>query len=294
MLAHIPEELFLFDMMISILIANYNNEMFLYDCLKSISNQKTGLGEYEVIICDDGSSDNSLGVIQGFKEIEKFKILNNDVNKGVGYTKSRLVEESTGEWFVFLDSDDKLSLDFLNEFNRIIQHFPDDDVSIVYANSIQLLENGELNQWKRSRNFEGSLLEKKFDYPIFHPILYNRNLYNKTEGIDIGLKSAEDYDLWYKMEEVGRIIFYDKPLYYYRMNINGLSQTRNNIGKWTQVMLEHAYCSAIAARRRGLDSRLELNSFADVIITRLSKYYNSTSRIERILTRLKTIFFGHA
>lgn len=117
-------------------------------------------------------------------------------------------------------------------------------------------------------------MENKFDYPIFHPIIYNRKCYNATEGIDINLKSAEDFDLWYKMEEVGQIVFINEPLYYYRINLNGLSQVGNDSNKWLQVMLEHAYCSANAAKRRGLDVRTELSDFTKVIHKRLTNKKN--------------------
>jgi glycosyltransferase involved in cell wall biosynthesis len=272
--------------MISVLIPNYNNSLFLRDCFDSISQQDIPKNLFEIIVCDDCSSDDSLVILEDYKSILNFKLLFNKENRGVGYTKRILVEESCGQWFIFLDSDDKFCNDCLSELYNIINTLKDKDVSMIYANSYQLMLDGTINCWERSKPFIGSLLDNKFEYPIFHPIIYNRFFYNLTEGIDTRLKSADDFDLWYKLEEVGEFVFYNKPLYYYRVNQYGVSQVVKYSEKWLQVMFEHAFISANAATRRGLDIRSELNQFANVIISGFSKTRNK-SMLYRLFLKLK-------
>ena len=201
-----------------------------------------------------------------------------------------MVEVSRGAWFIFLDSDDRLDLNCLSKLHYYIKQQNESLISIVYANSYKICEDKVVQEWKRSRPFEGSLLENKFNYPIFHPIIYNRTKYNMTKGIDVNLKSADDYDLWYKMEEVGRIDYLDEKLYYYRINPKGVSQVGEDLNKWLQVMLEHAYISANASGRRGLNARSELNEFAEVILMKITAVNKSNCRRNKLKLKIINSF----
>lgn len=271
--------------MISVLIANYNNSLFLEECLKSVFQHSEY--EIELIVCDDCSTDCSVEILKDFQSKNYFKILYNEINLGVGATKKKLVLESSGEWFIFLDSDDMLAPNCLIILSAEIEKQKVNNVSMIYGNSRQLCTNGKFIDWGRSKEIKTNLLDCKFEYPIFHPVIYNRKKYDSTEGIDLNLKSADDYDLWYKMEEVGNVIFVDEPLYFYRINFNGVSQVGNNSKKWLQVMLEHAYCHASAARRRGVDMRLELDSFTDAIFNHFLKEQVRMSYTEVLLKKIK-------
>ncbi len=276
-------------MKFSILISNYNNYLYLLDCINSGLNQDIGKNEYEILICDDCSTDNSWEIICAFENIKNIKRFKNNINSGVGYTKKKLVDNSTGDWFLFLDSDDLLKSNCLITFFEKINEMESNQFSLIYANSDYLDVSGNINYWERSKYFEGSLLKSKFQYPIFHPVIYNRVLYNETEGIDINLKSADDFDLWYKMEEVGKILFLPITLYTYRINLDGVSQVGDNNKKWFEIMLEHAVISASAAKRRNLDQRQELNQFAEVLYARKTKEKVKTNLLVRIFGKLKRL-----
>lgn len=87
---------------ISILIANYNNGHFFKDCYDSLINQT--LQEFEVVVLDDCSSDDSFEVIQNIiKKDDRFKLFKNDTNRKVGFTKRKLVELANSEICGFLD-----------------------------------------------------------------------------------------------------------------------------------------------------------------------------------------------
>jgi glycosyltransferase involved in cell wall biosynthesis len=276
--------------MISVLIANYNNSKFLIEAIESVYTQTLDIDEIEVIICDDCSTDDSVEILEELQSKYEFDLLKNDKNLGVGATKARLTEASKGDWFIFLDSDDKFKTDCLNMLWHHIYKLNNENLSMLYANSIRCDENGTLTEWSRSKSFQGSLLVSKFEYPIFHPIIYNRKKYNLTKGIDVHLKSADDFDLWYKMEEVGQIDFVNEPLYYYRINQNGVSQVGGDTQKWVQVMLEHAYCTGNAAKRRGLDVRVQFNDFAEVIHKRLTNKKNKFTIYRRCKMKIRSFF----
>jgi glycosyltransferase involved in cell wall biosynthesis len=276
--------------MISVLIANFNNGKFLSEAIESVYIQTLELADFEVIICDDCSTDGSIQILRNLQIKYNFVFLNNESNLGVGATKSRLVQASKGNWFIFLDSDDKLISDCLKKLWNQIKTINNENLSLLYANSMRLEENGTLTKWSRSKSYRGTLLQSKFEYPIFHPIIYSRKRYNLTEGIDKSLKSAEDFDLWYKMEEVGDIVFLNENLYCYRKNENGISQAAVNTTKWLQVMMDHAYCSANAAKRRGLNVRAEFDDFTEVIHNKLTSKQSKSTIYSRFKTKLRNHF----
>jgi len=91
----------------SLLIANYNNGKFFRDCYESIIAQT--YAEWEAIIVDDGSTDDSVKVITAIIGNDKrFKFYTNDKNYGCGYTKRRCVELASGDICGFVDADDIL------------------------------------------------------------------------------------------------------------------------------------------------------------------------------------------
>lgn len=90
---------------ISIIVPVYNTEIYLKECIDSILNQT--LEEIEVIFINDGSTDNSVEVIKENMKKNIFTIIEQE-NSGVGITRNKGIKVATGEYILFLDSDDYL------------------------------------------------------------------------------------------------------------------------------------------------------------------------------------------
>lgn len=99
-------------MLISVLMANYNNADYIEEAISSV--QKQSYKDWEIILIDDGSTDNSVQIIEEFNEIPNIRIFYNEENKGCGYTKKRCVEEASGVICGFLDTDDILTPEALH------------------------------------------------------------------------------------------------------------------------------------------------------------------------------------
>ena len=109
---------------VSILIPMYNSELYIDRCILSIPNRK----DIEVIVVDDNSKDNSLYVINKYKDIYNIRIYKNKDNIGVGLTRNRLLELSSGEYVFFLDSDDYL---YTDSFNYVMDNVLDKQVILM-------------------------------------------------------------------------------------------------------------------------------------------------------------------
>lgn len=116
-------------MKFSFLIPVFNKESYLDNCFNSILNQK--YKNYEVIIIDDCSTDNSVSVIDKYIEkYDNFKLYKNSCNKGLPYNRNRLVEKSTGDYLIFLDADDYVSDNLLEDLLPYTQ----DNVDLIKVN----------------------------------------------------------------------------------------------------------------------------------------------------------------
>ncbi len=209
----------------SIIVANYNNGQFLQTCIDSIIAQT--YTNWEVIIVDDCSTDNSHELYKIYSHDERIKILYNISNKGVGYTKRKAIEHTSGEFIGIVDPDDAIIPETLvliiNEFQKKPL------AAIVHTNHFICDKN--LKNIKVANN-SGKIPEGEsqlsYDGPKIGPFwAFRRATYLLTSGININLRSAEDQDLYYKLEEHGTIDFINKPCYYYRYHDGGISTTNN-------------------------------------------------------------------
>lgn len=107
----------------SIVIPVYNVENYLNKCLDSILNQT--YKDYEVIIVNDGSTDNSLSIIENYES--KFKNIDiiNQENRGLSVARNEGIKKVNGEYFILIDSDDYIENNLLEELNKSIKNTPD-------------------------------------------------------------------------------------------------------------------------------------------------------------------------
>src|SRR5690554_7984530 len=94
---------------ISVIIPVYNKAPYLEQCLNSVINQT--YKNLEIIIIDDGSTDNSLEICEKYrKKDERIQLISQE-NQGVSVARNKGIQKASGEWIYFLDADDYLELD---------------------------------------------------------------------------------------------------------------------------------------------------------------------------------------
>ncbi|MBM77807.1 MAG: glycosyl transferase family 2 [Crocinitomicaceae bacterium] len=209
----------------SILIANFNNRDFIEEAITSIINQT--YKNWEIIIVDDASTDNSIDIIEKHKSNSKIKIYSNKVNKGCGFTKNKCINLSNGEILGFLDPDDTLESNAIEIM--IEHHLKYKGHSLIYS-SLNFCDKN-LNFLSKS-NFpkqidsKSSYLKSKSGR-ISHFATFKISFYNKTCGINPEFIRAVDQDLYLKLEEVGKLLFINEHLYNYRNHENSISLNEN-------------------------------------------------------------------
>lgn len=242
----------------SVLIANYNNGQFLQEAIDSVLAQ--AYTNWEIVLVDDKSSDNSFEIYEKYKNDSRFHIFYNEENKGCGYTKHRCAELSSGEICGFLDPDDLLLPEALTKHVKV--HVSNPDTAVVYSRCYDCNSNGEIL-------CESGLLKLKkgetfFDYRWLGPMhftSYKKRYYDKTEGISQHIKAGVDHDLYFKIEETGKIFFLNEFTYkYIHRNKDAVTRNKGMLWYWN-MEVRRAAC-----RRRGLDEDTILSQDWDYII----------------------------
>ena len=153
-------------MKFSIIIPVYNVEAYISKCLDSIKNQS--YDNYEVIIVNDGTKDNSVNVIDKYLSDNRFKLYNKE-NGGLSSARNYGIKYVTGDYILFIDSDDYIERDLLNNFNNILKNKEYDlvkyNIKVVDDNyNLIRMENG-LDKSKEIDMY--SLLGLEFSEPAW-------------------------------------------------------------------------------------------------------------------------------
>lgn len=225
------------DVRISIIIPVFNAAPFLYRCISGI--QKQNFINYEVILIDDCSTDNSVEICKRYANIDKrIKFYQNDTNRGASATRNYGLRVATGEYIIFIDSDDYwLDCTMLNNLVVMIvqKSYPD----FILFNRVNIDENGIHHRWK---DMPIGLLSLENNSPVHQmtakgifPVSTGMKIYNRGFLLNNNLSFLEGV-VW---EDV---LFYYKLLlasnygysineYYYAACYNSKSVSRNNTEK---------------------------------------------------------------
>jgi len=231
----------------SVLIANYNNGRYLANAIQSVLSQT--YNHIEIIVVDDCSTDHSLQVLAQFENITSLKIVQNEYNRGCGYTKRRCVQLAAGELCGFLDPDDELMPAAIETMVQAHIQYP--NCSLIGSQSY--ICNKYLKPITISKHITipaGYSYLTYGHYAPYHFAAFKKYLYEKTAGISEEITHAVDQDLYFKLDEVGDVLILKQKLYKYRRHENGISIGQAGTGKaryWLVVLIYEAY------KRRGIE-----------------------------------------
>lgn len=187
---------------ISIIMGIYNCESTLEEAINSILHQT--YSNCELILCDDGSNDQTFSVAQEFQKRfpDKIKLLRNEYNRGLNYTLNHCLKEADGAYIARMDADDRCAPERLEIEANILDSEP--DITIVSTDMEHFDEEGT---WGRQSHPEYPQPEDFIHgTPFCHaPCLVRREAYEAVQGYseEECFLRVEDYHLWLKMYKAG-------------------------------------------------------------------------------------------
>jgi glycosyltransferase involved in cell wall biosynthesis len=241
---------------ISVIMPNHNGEDFLPQALKSIDGQTLSGDNYEVVVVDDSSTDNSWGLIQSWARSKPNVIVHqNRVNVGPSVSRNRAIEFATGEYMALLDSDDALRSNALEESLSFFSGNP--KVEYSYSTHRRVDAEGRFISERPGQEFSFSDL---FHYNfVGHLKCFTKRLHDEIGGFFPNIP-AEDWDHVIRSAiELGKggIKRNPKMLYDYRWYPSNTSNTkvdelRKGIPRFLKKHLASLGVDAINVRRSHL------------------------------------------
>lgn len=270
-------------MKISVIIPVYNASKYIKDCLNSI--QKQTLSDLEIIVVDDGSTDNSLKIIETYaKKDKRIKIIHQE-NKGAGEARNTGLKNAQGDYILFLDSDDFFEK---NLCERVYEKAIANDADIVVYGSRLYDNKNKVFIEKSFVTRKASTFPKVFNASKVSDKIYNfagmgpcnkllRRTFLSQNNLEFpSLANSEDvYFTMMALTLAKRICLIDDALYNYRVNLNSNLQSLNN----HQDAILYAWRSVYdELKRRHLYSKVE-KSFVNAALSSIS--YNVNSIIDK-------------
>ncbi|MDG5814245.1 glycosyltransferase family A protein [Chitinispirillales bacterium ANBcel5] len=188
---------------ISVIIPVYNRAKLISRAVDSVLKQS--YKDFELIVVDDGSSDDTLKQLRDYKSVT---VLSLDTNSGVSAARNFGVAHSCGEWIAFLDSDDEWKPEKLKEqLEWSDQH---KSCTIFQSQELWVRKGVRVNPPRSHLKRDGDLFGVSLHRCMISPscVMIKRTLFDAHGGFDETLRACEDYDLWLRIalkEKVGLV-----------------------------------------------------------------------------------------
>jgi glycosyltransferase involved in cell wall biosynthesis len=201
---------------ISVVIPCYNTEpAFLTEAVDSVKKYN-GQFSYEIIIVDDGSSNEQRKTFLQDIHDESIKMIH-QTNKGPAAARNNGVQKAESEFILFLDSDDRLKAAYIDEGISALKE--NKNAGVVYANAVAFGDATRTNF--KAQPFDITELLVQNYIPM--TVVMRRKAWEDAGGIDEALIQYEDWEFWIRVFKAGwQFIFIDKPLFEYRIRKTSL------------------------------------------------------------------------
>lgn len=216
--------------LVSVLMPAYNHERFVEEAVKSVWDQT--YKNIELIVVDDGSSDQTLNILQKLCAISPISMkVYTQQNHGVCYTMNKCFEMSHGDWIAGLASDDKYQNNFIERMIASTKYHPMES-TVFHCNAFCIDDRGVMgakySALKSSCPLQGNSflsIANRENWIIPGTVFVSRSLHNIVGEWDLSL-IAEDFDMLLRLSRVAQFVYIDEPLFLTRKLHNSLGTQR--------------------------------------------------------------------
>jgi len=177
---------------VSVIIPTFNRGYCLEESIRSVLDQS--FTDFELIVVDDGSTDNTSELVGQFPAV---KLIRLEENRGVSFARNRGMVEAQGDCIAFLDSDDLWEKDKLASQVKWIER----GFHAVYTDEIWIRNRVRVNPMNKHRKYSGDIFRYCLPLCIVSPssVLLRAKMLSEVGGFDESMQVCEDYDLWLRI-----------------------------------------------------------------------------------------------
>ncbi len=233
--------------LISVLVPSYNTAKYIGQCIESITSQTYNL--LEIIIVDDGSTDNTVNIAQEYSAMDDRIKLISTPHRGVAEARNTCLKYATGEYILFVDSDDWIDPKFCTDLINKAQITSTD---IVFSPMLMVSSDKSMRIFgDRSVIFNSAdvltgpecfikVVETGCIYPMVAGNLYRRSLFNNNSIIFKGAYHEDEYSFPFLLKYANKVCSLDKPKYFYRKRADSIMNNKYNLKDRAIALVEIA------------------------------------------------------
>jgi len=211
------------EVLVTVYITNYNYGKFIEQAVESVLNQS--LDDFEIIIIDDGSTDNSRELIERLSQHSKIKVIFQQ-NKGLNVTNNIALRVAQGKYIMRLDADDFLDHNALLVMSNMLEKDP--ELGLVFPDYYIADEEGHPQSIHRRHDFEKdvSLLDQAAHGAC---TMIRVDYLKEVGGYSEDYSCQDGYELWVKFTALHKVSNINTPLFYYRQHGSNLTKNEQRI-----------------------------------------------------------------
>ncbi len=219
--------------LVTVLMPVYNAEKFVAAAIQSILDQT--FPDFELLVIDDGSTDNSAAIIKSFRD-DRIVYTKNETNLKLITTLNKGLELANGKYIVRLDADDLATETRIQDQVEFMEANPKVGLSGTWYEAFgsvsSIGKNPISNAEIRYMSF--------YQCPIIHPSTIFRTSVIRENNLryNMGFPHAEDYELWGQFAEVSELANIPKALLKYRVHENNISKLQNETQKYNSYRIK--------------------------------------------------------
>lgn len=216
-------------MFVSIIIPTYNRSKLIIRTIESVLAQT--FSDFEIIVVDDGSTDNTRGILKEHIDSGKIKYIYQN-NAGPARARNNGIRNARGEILAFLDSDDEWTQDKLEKLMGLFKEKGQD--ILVYSDIEYVDVNGDKkgNLFSKTKPHEGKVAKKMLadNFVATSSVAVAKSLIEKAGGFpEFKLPIGEDYYLWLKIAGFADFYFVNEPLVKYRVHSGQITTNKKDV-----------------------------------------------------------------
>ncbi|MDM9383203.1 glycosyltransferase family 2 protein [Chlorogloeopsis sp. ULAP01] len=192
-------------MRVSVIIPCFNAADTIAVQLEALANQKWSQS-WEVIISDNGSTDNSMSIVEEYKtRIPNLRIIDSSDRKGPGYARNMGAKAAKGDGLLFIDADDEVAPEWLAAMGEALSKYD----FVAGRHELKKLNEPEILRWYQLENCTGAVVENQYlPFAGAGNMGVKRSLHNAIGGFDGALLLVEDVDYCWRIQQRGTKLHY--------------------------------------------------------------------------------------
>ncbi len=209
--------------LVSVYITNYNYGKYLKKAVESVLHQS--MQDFEIIIIDDGSTDNSKSIIEEYEPQDNIRVIYQQ-NKGLNVTNNIALRTAHGKFIMRLDADDYLDSNALLVLSSALENDP--ELGLVFPDYFLVDEHDNITHVEKRHAFDREV--SLFDQPAHGACtMIRKEFLRKINGYDEEFSCQDGYDLWVRFISQFKVTNVPTPLFYYRQHGENLTKNEDRL-----------------------------------------------------------------